>query len=186
MTPAVMLTGPTALSSMASGTSAAALQQAASLEAALPEQTPCVLHLTFRTRPPGFAAAGNALAGILTQAGIQSPAVSVDAASPTMTVSWTKAKVALPLIAGALLGGAALAAVVASLDIDPFVLAAVAILALVLLVGWALYRVVKGTGAVAIKALPWIAGAAGAAGLGALAAYLYRRSRDAQQPLSPP
>lgn len=180
-----MLTAPTALSSMASGTSAAGLQQAASLEAALPEQTPCVLHLTFRTRPPGFAAAGNALAGILTQAGIQSPAVSVDAASPTMTVSWTKAKVALPLIAGALLGGAALAAVVASLDIDPFILAGIAILAVVLLLGWALYRVVKGAGAAAVKYLPWLLGAAAALGAGAGAAYLYRRHRTAQDALPP-
>lgn len=181
-----MLTGPTALSPIASGASAAALQQAASLEAALPEQTPCVLRLTFRARPPGFEGAGNALASIMSQAGIQSPAVTVDATSPDMTITWTKAKVALPLIAGALLGGAALAAVVASLDIDPLILAAVAILAIVLLVGWALYRVVRGAGAVATKALPWLLGAAAAIGVGAGAAYLYRRSRDARDALPPP
>lgn len=125
---------------LAQGTSASALQQAASLEAALPEQTACALTVHFRVRPPGFESAGAALQSLMAQTGIQSPAVAVDPSAPTMTVAWVKAKTALPLIAGVLLGGGALVAVLGGLEIDPAILVAVAILAVILLVGWEFYR----------------------------------------------
>lgn len=141
---------------LAQGTTAQGLQAAAALESSLPEQTPVALTLRFAARPPGFDSAASAMQSVMTRAGVTGAVVVADSFSPTLQVSWLKASVGLPTIIAVLAGGAAFAALASTLELDPFIIAAVLVLAAVLLVGWIFSSVGSTIASIWPKAKPYV------------------------------
>ena len=164
-----------ALTTLATGTSAAGLRSAASTEAALPELTQVQLNVNLRTRA-GIESLASAINWAAGRYGLQpwaagTPIASADPVSPTLYVRWTKAKVGMPLIIAILAGGTAALGALGALgviDIPGAVIAALFAIALILVIGWQFYRrVVVPTAAAATKYWPYLVG--GALGVGGVA-----------------
>lgn len=162
------------LTPLVSGQSAAQLQSAANAEAALPEQTQVQLNVNLRTRT-GIDSLVSAINWAATKYGLQSwdaatPIASADPSNPVLYVRWTKAKVGMPLIIAVLAGGMAAVAALGAfgvIEIPDFVIAALFVIALLLIVGWELYRrVIVPAVAAAKKYWPYLLG--GAIGVGGI------------------
>lgn len=178
-----------ALIAVGAGSTVGDMQAAYPAESVLPEGTQVQLSLSLRSRV-GMHNLAEVVNWAAPRYGLRpwsgsTPFASADPSRPVLHLRWTKGSIGLPLIVAALSGGTALAAILGVIDLPEFIVTALILVAVLLLAGWVLYRVVVKPLIAAVGAYwPWIVGGGAATAIGA--ALVVRATRRTPPLFRPP